>query len=51
MSEQIADVETEDVVLYGYRNEEGKMLWTPNATFAQIQANNYGTFQVYIEKN
>jgi len=50
MSENTIDIETLEDVLYGYRNEKNLLVWTPNISFAQAQANKYGTFQVYIEK-
>lgn len=51
MSEETFDVENLEDVLYGYRNDNGALVWTPNINFAQAQANKYGTFKVYVEKN
>lgn len=48
MSEVITELEME---LFYYYNEEGKKLYTPNQDFAIIQAKNYGTDNVYVEKN
>ena len=50
MSDKNVDVENDEEVLYGYRNDKGMLLWTPNVVFAQLQANKYGTYQVYTEK-
>jgi hypothetical protein len=50
MSEEITVQENDEDVLYGYRNDKGMMLWSPNASFAQVRANEYGTFQIYLEK-
>lgn len=50
MSEQNFDVENEEGVLYGYRNDNGVLIWSPNVNFAQAQANKYGTFKIYVEK-
>lgn len=51
MSEEISNVEVKEDELYGYRNDNGLLLWTSNVTFAQSQANKYGTFKIYVEKN
>ena len=42
---------TVEFEIYGYKNDKGQLLWTPNLEFARIQAKNYGTEKVYIEKN
>ena len=42
--------ENKEMVMYGYQNAEGKMLWTSNLEFAQLRADSYGTFKVYEEK-
>lgn len=47
MTEQVE----KDLEIYGYRNDEGHMFWTPNLDFAQLRANFFGTFKVYVEKN
>ena len=50
MSETVIDQENVENVLYGYRTDNGALLWTPNVMFAQSRAAHYGTFQVYLEK-
>ena len=40
-----------EVELYGYKNQKGELLWTPNVEFARIQAQKYGTEKVFVEKN
>lgn len=47
MTEQVE----KDLEIYGYRNTEGQMFWTPNLDFAKIRAIHYKTFDVYVEKN
>jgi hypothetical protein len=42
--------ENKEMVMYAYRNSEGKLLWTSNLDFAQLRADSYGTFKVYEEK-
>jgi hypothetical protein len=42
--------ENKEMVMYGYRDAEGKLLWTSNLEFAQLRADSYGTFKVYEEK-
>ena len=39
-----------EIKIYGYKNQNGMMLWTSNLEFANIMANKYGTDIVYIEK-
>lgn len=51
MSEKIVDQENDESVLYGYRNDNGALLWTPNVEFAHARANYYNTFKVYVEKD
>jgi hypothetical protein len=51
MSEDNNTVESKEVVMYGYKNSEGKMFWTSNLEFANIRANYFGTFDIYEEKN
>lgn len=43
--------EIEENVIYGYRNESGVLLFTPNLEFATIMATKYGTSKIYVEKN
>jgi hypothetical protein len=50
MSEKVNDQENDENVLYGYRTDNGALLWTPNVMFAQARATQYGTFEVYLEK-
>ena len=50
MSENIVDQENDENVLFGYRTDNGSLLWTPNVMFAQVRANQYGTFKIYVEK-
>ena len=40
-----------DLEIYGYRNGEGQMFWTPNIDFAKLRADYYETYEVYVEKN
>jgi len=44
MSEELKEVE-----MFAYF-ANGKELWTSNFIFAQIRANYYGTYKVYVEK-
>lgn len=39
------------VEIYGYVNDNGQKVFTPNLEFAHIMAAKYGTQNVYIEKN
>lgn len=39
------------VEIYGYVNDNGQKVFTPNLEFAHIMADKYGTKNVYIEKN
>jgi hypothetical protein len=47
MTEQVE----KDIEIYGYRNGEGQMFWTPNIDFAKLRADYYETYEVYVEKN
>lgn len=47
----MVDANILEVELYGYKNDKGQMLWTPNLEFARIQADKYGSERVYVEKN
>ena len=51
MSEENKSVETEVDVVYGYKDDKGKFLWTPNQTLAYLRAQHFGTYDVYEEKN
>jgi hypothetical protein len=42
--------ENKEMVIYGYKNSEGKLLWSSNLEFAQFRATFYGTLDVYEEK-
>jgi hypothetical protein len=42
--------ENKEMVIYGYKNSEGKLLWSSNLEFAQLRANFYGTLDIYEEK-
>jgi|LauGreDrversion4_2_1035121.scaffolds.fasta_scaffold12734_7 hypothetical protein len=46
----MSDVTNEVVEIFYYYNLEGKKCYTPNAEFAEVQARNYGTDNVYVEK-
>ena len=46
----MVEEENKELVIYGYKNSEGKMLWTTNLEFAKIRANQYETYGVYEEK-
>jgi hypothetical protein len=50
MSENNNTTEVKENEIYGYRDAEGKLLWTSNLEFAQLRADFYGTFKVYEEK-
>jgi hypothetical protein len=39
------------VEIYGYVNDNGQKVFTPNLEFAHIMADKYGTQNVYVEKN
>lgn len=47
----MVDTNILEVEIYGYKNDKGLLLWTPNLEFARIQAEKYGSEKVYIEKN
>lgn len=40
-----------EVEIYGYINNSGQKVFTPNLEFAHIMARKYGTDKVYVEKN
>jgi hypothetical protein len=48
MTEQ--EIQVIEIDLYGYVNDKGQKVYTPNLEFAQIMATKYGTTHVYIEK-
>lgn len=37
--------------VYVYINDKGQSVYTPNLEFANLMANKYGTYTVYVEKN
>ena len=48
MTEQ--ETQVIEIDLYGYVNDKGQKLYTPNLEFAHIMATKYGTEHVFIEK-
>ena len=48
MTEQ--ETELVEVAIYGYINNNGQKVFTPNLEFAHIMATKYGTDKVFIEK-
>jgi hypothetical protein len=48
MTEQ--ETQVIEVEIYGYINNKGQKVFTPNLEFAHIMANKYGTDKVYLEK-
>ena len=48
MTEQ--ETQVIEVEIYGYINNEGQRVFTPNLEFAHIMATKYGTEHVFIEK-
>jgi len=48
MTEQ--ETQVIEVEIYGYINNKGQRVFTPNLEFAHIMATKYGTNQVFIEK-
>lgn len=48
MTEQ--ETQVIEIDLYGYVNDKGQKVYTPNLEFAHIMATKYGTTNVYIEK-
>jgi hypothetical protein len=43
--------ENVEVEVYGYINDKGQKVITPNLEFAQIMANKYGTNNVFLIKD
>jgi hypothetical protein len=39
------------IEIFGYVNDKGQKVFTPNLEFAQIMATKYGTTHVYVERN
>ena len=48
MTEQ--ETQVIEVEIYGYINNYGQKVFTPNLEFAHIMATKYGTDKVYVEK-
>jgi len=48
MTEQ--ETQVIEIEIYGYINNEGQRVFTPNLEFAHIMATKYGTNKVFIEK-
>ena len=48
MTEQ--ETQVNEVEIYGYVNNDGQKVFTPNLEFAHIMATKYGTTHVFIEK-
>jgi hypothetical protein len=48
MSEQ--ETQVIEIEIYGYINDKGQRVFTPNLEFAHIMATKYGTEHVFIEK-
>jgi hypothetical protein len=48
MTEQ--ETQVNEVEIYGYTNNDGQKVFTPNLEFAHIMATKYGTTHVFIEK-
>ena len=48
MTEQ--ETQVIEVAIYGYTNDKGQRVFTPNLEFAHIMATKYGTKHVFIEK-
>jgi hypothetical protein len=46
-----AQNENVEVEIYGYFNDKGQKVFTPNLEFAHIMAAKYGTDKVFLEKN
>jgi len=48
MTEQ--ETQVIEIAIYGYTNDKGQKVFTPNLEFAHIMATKYGTKHVFIEK-
>ena len=48
MTEQ--ETQVTEIAIYGYTNDKGQKVFTPNFKFAHIMATKYGTKHVFIEK-
>lgn len=50
MSEENFNEMENEPLMFGYRNLDGNLLWSPNKEFARLRAHYYGTFDIYTEK-
>jgi len=48
MTEQ--ETQVIEIEIFGYINDKGQKVFTPNLEFAHIMATKYGTEHVFIEK-
>lgn len=48
MTEQ--ETQVVEIEIFGYINDKGQKVFTPNLEFAHIMATKYGTEHVFIEK-
>jgi hypothetical protein len=48
MTEQ--ETQVIEIQIFGYINDKGQKVFTPNLEFAHIMATKYGTGHVFIEK-
>lgn len=48
---QETNTEIKENEIFYYKDSNGKVLYTPNKEFALIQARNYETYNVFVEKN
>jgi hypothetical protein len=48
MTEQ--ETQVIEVEIYGYVNNKGQRVFTPNLEFAHIMATKYGTNHIFVEK-
>ena len=48
MTEQ--ETQVIEIEIFGYTNDKGQKVFTPNLEFAHIMATKYGTEHVFIEK-
>jgi hypothetical protein len=46
-----SETQVVEIIVYGYVNDKGQKVYTPNLEFAHIMATKYGTKNVYVEKN
>jgi hypothetical protein len=48
----MTELETQviEIEIFGYINDKGQKVFTPNLEFAHIMATKYGTKNVYLEK-